>query len=260
VEAMTGPELVVVTGAGSGMGRDIAVDQARLGRHVVLVGRRRDPLEQTAAAGAAAGVDAGAFTVVAADTSTTAGAQELVAAVAGRPVTGVVAAAGGQGDFRAHDAAQGGAASADQAWTEALRKNLFTAVLPVEALLPLMAEGSGRIVLIGSTSGSDGSGGPYATAKAALAGYGRDLAVRAGARQITANTVAPGFVADTEFFEAGGLGDGDRFIEDVAAQTLVGRVGRPADVTSAVRWLLASDAGWVTGQTIVVSGGTVLAR
>jgi 3-oxoacyl-[acyl-carrier protein] reductase len=255
-----GPELVVVTGAGSGMGRDIALDQSARGRHVVLVGRRTEPLEETAAAAVAAGAQPDHYTVVAADASTVSGTETLLTALESlgeQPIIGLVAAAGGQGDFinpgsRLDDV--------ERAWDAALRKNFYSALLPVEALLPRMSDGAGRIVLISSTSALDGRGGPYATAKAALAGYARDLAVRAGTRGITANTVAPGFVAATDFFTAGGFGDSESMIEAAAARTLVGRVGAPADVTAAVRWLLGADAGWVTGQTVVVSGGTDLAR
>jgi len=253
-------DLIVITGAGSGMGRDIALDQVTLGRDLVLVGRREQPLAETADLAASAGAHPGRCTVVPADTSTTDGVRQLLAALADlgqQRITGVVAAAGGQGDFSRPGAAL---EEVEQAWGAAMRKNFYSALLPVEALLPRMPDGAGRIVLISSTSALDGRGGPYATAKAALAGYGRDLAVRAGARGITANTVAPGFVAATEFFTAGGFGGADSMVEGAAAATLVGRVGAPADVTAAVRWLLGADAGWVTGQTVVVSGGTDLAR
>lgn len=151
-------------------------------------------------------------------------------------------------------------ADVDTAWSEALRKNLFSAVLPIEAVLPLMPDGLGRIVLIGSSAGLDGAGGPYATAKAALSGYGRELARRAGARGITANTLSPGFVAATGFFEAGGYGDSAPMIDAAAAGTLIGRVGHPRDITAAVRWLIADDGGWITAQTIAVNGGSVIVR
>lgn len=244
-------EMVIVTGAGSGMGRAIALDQAAQGRHVVLVGRRREPLEETASMAA----DGASCTVVAADTSTLEGVQALVEAVGRREVVGFAAVAGGQGEFKNPPSSVEGV---DEAWTQALRKNLFSAVLPIEAVLRSMAEQRGRILLISSTSGLDGRGGPYATAKAALAGYGRDLAVRAGKRGVTANTIAPGFVADTGFLDAGGYQRSQQMLDAVTAQTLVGRVGRSADVTAAARWLLDPDAGWVTGQTVV--GGTEMAR
>lgn len=247
------PSLIVVTGGGTGMGRDIALDQAALGHDVLIVGRRPEPLDETRSLAG----DSSRVLVVTADTSTPEGVATLVSAVDGRPVRGFVANAGGQGDFKSPGMTP---ADIDAAWTGALRKNLFSAVLPIEALLPLMPDTHGRIVLIGSTAGLDGAGGPYAAAKAALAGYGRDLAIRAGRRGITANTVTPGFVEATGFFLAGGYGDSTPMIEAAASHTLVGRVGHPRDVTAAVRWLVAEDAGWVTGQTIAVNGGSHIVR
>lgn len=245
--------LVVVIGGGTGMGRDIALDQVRLGRDVLIVGRRADPLVQTQRSAA----DPGRISTVVADASTVDGVSRILDSVGDRRITGVVAAAGGQGGFRRPGT---DLPAIEGAWTDALRVNLFTVVLPVEGLLPRLLDTEGRIVLIGSTAGLDGGGGPYSTAKAAVAGYGRDLAIRAGARGITVNTLAPGFVADTDFFDAAGLGDSSPMIATAAARTLVGRVGQPEDITASVRWLLSSEAGWVTGQTIAVDGGTVMLR
>jgi 3-oxoacyl-[acyl-carrier protein] reductase len=251
---MTYPSpLIVVIGGGTGMGRDIAHDQVALGHDVLIVGRRKEPLEETQQSSEAPE----RILAVVADASTTAGTDAIVAAVGDRPVRGIVAAAGGQGSFR-----QPGSEviAIEEAWTTALQVNLFTVVLPVEALLPKLLDAEGRIVLIGSTAGLDGAGGPYATAKAAVAGYGRDLARRVGKRGITANTIAPGLVTDTNFFEAGGCDDVSPLLPGIAEQTLVGRVGQPQDISAAVRWLLGQDAGWVTGQTIAVDGGTVMVR
>ncbi|MDD7928586.1 SDR family NAD(P)-dependent oxidoreductase [Microbacterium thalli] len=245
--------LIVVIGGGTGMGRDIAHDQVTLGRDVLIVGRRAESLEEVARSSSA---PQRVFTVVA-DASTADGAAAISDAVGDRRVQGIVAAAGGQGGFK-----QPGQApeDLDDAWSTALRVNLFTAVLPVETLLPKMLDNEGRVVLIGSTAGIEGAGGPYATAKAALAGYGRELARRVGERGITSNTIAPGFVDNTEFFESGGFGDSSTMTDAAAARTLIGRVGRPRDVTASVRWLLSKDGGWITGQVIAVDGGTVMVQ
>jgi len=245
--------LVVVIGGGTGMGRDIARDQASLGRDVLIVGRRAEALDETQQSTSGPGQ---VLTVVA-DASTPNGATTILDAVGDRPISGLVAAAGGQGTFS--KPADEPSEIAD-AWATALQTNLMTAVLPVEVLLPKILDTAGRIVLIGSTAGLNGTGGAYGAAKAAVAGYGRELSIRAGKRGITVNTLAPGFVAGTGFFEAGGYGDSAPMIAGAAAQTLVGRVGQPEDITASVRWLLSDEAGWVTGQTITVDGGTVMLR
>ena len=240
----------IVTGGGTGIGRDIALTLARRGEHVTVVGRRRAPLD--AVAGEA---PEGSVQVVAADLGTADGAELLAEDVRGRGVVGIVAAAGGQGDFMR---LAPGARAAEVAWTDALQKNLMSAVLPIEAVAPELVDGRARVVLISSTAGLDGQGGPYATAKAAMHGYAMDLARRLGGREITANVVAPGFIADTEFFEAGSIVKNQEMVDASASRTLVGRVGRPVDITACVMWLLSEDGGWTTGQVISPNGGTVL--
>lgn len=242
--------VTIVTGAGSGMGRAVARSLLADGQHVVLVGRREEALRETAGDHA----DGASALIVAADLSTSEGAATLASTLGGQAIRAFVAAAGGQGDFYKPEFT---VEEADTDWNAALRKNLFTAVLPIEAVLPRIEKG-GRIVLIGSTSGVDGKGGPYATAKAALHGYCRDLAQRAGKRAVCVNVVAPGFVADTEFFEAGGIGDASKMVDQVAAETLVGRVGTTQDIVGCVRWLLSDSGGWVSGQIISPNGGQVL--
>ena len=73
-------------------------------------------------------------------------------------------------------------------------------------------------------------------------------------------TIAPGSVADTEFFKAGGFGDSSKMIDMVAAQTLLGRVGKPDDIVGCIDWLLSESGAWTTGQTISINGGKVLVR
>lgn len=244
--------ITIVTGAGSGMGRALALSQVAKGNPVLAVGRREGPLRETARLSD----DPALVTVATGDLGNPDDVEAIVASLGDRPVRAVVAVAGGQGTFKD---ASGGVRAAETAWTEALRKNLFSAILLIEGVLARIEDG-GRIVLIGSTAGLDGEGGPYATAKAALHGYGRDLARRVGERGITVNTIAPGFVGGTEFFEAGGYGDPSKMVDAVAAKTLLGRVGTPDDIVGGIEWLLSPGAAWLTGQTISINGGSVLVR
>lgn len=242
--------LTIVTGAGSGMGRDITLSLVAAGRPVLAVGRREQSLKETASLSA----DPALVSIATGDLSVASDVESIVQAMDDQTLQAIVATAGGQGDFKEPGSS---VTAIEGAWAEALEKNLFSAVLLIEAALPRMEE-DGRIILIGSMAGLDGQGGPYATAKAALHGYARDLARRAGKRRITANVIAPGFVAETEFFEAGGFGDSAKWVDMVAKQTLVGRVGKPDDITACAEWLLSSRAGWVTGQTISINGGSLL--
>lgn len=242
--------LTIVTGAGSGMGRAIALSLVAAGQPVLAVGRREEPLRETASLSA----NPQLVSIATGDLSVITDVEAIVRSLGDRSLRAVVATAGGQGDFKQPGSS---VAAIHNAWSDALGKNLFSALLLIEAVLARMEE-DGRIILIGSTAGLDGQGGPYATAKAALHGYARDLARRAGKRRITANAIAPGFVAETEFFEAGGYGDGTKFVDWATAQTLVGRVGKPDDITACAEWLLSPRAGWVTGQTISVNGGSLL--
>jgi 3-oxoacyl-[acyl-carrier protein] reductase len=240
---------VVVSGAGTGIGRAVALRLAAAGRHVTLVGRRRDPLE---AVGEETGGD-----LVAADVSTEAGAASVAEAVAaaGRGCTGLVAAAGGLAG-----AAPSGSPLRDVRadWQASFESNVLTAVLLVEALRPELERRSGRVVVLSSVAALRGSGGgPYGAMKAALHAWTYDLARELGAHGGTANAVAPGFVPDTEFW-AGRLTDESR--AGRAAQTLVGREGTPDEVASLIAWLLGPDGGWVTGQILSPNGGVVLGR
>jgi len=245
--AATPRPTVVVSGGGTGMGAAVARRLAAEGRHVTVVGRRRDPLAATA------GRDGD---LVVADLATVEG-PALVAdhlAQAQRRCVGVVAAAGGltpggEGpDLKA----------VREGWQAAFESNVLTAVLLVEALRDHLAEAGGRVVLVSSVAALRGSGaGPYGAMKAALHAWMFDLARQLGRSGGTANVVAPGFVPDTGFW-AGRLTEGMR--ADRVSQTLVGREGRPDEVASLIAWLLGPDGGWVTGQVLSPNGGAVLGR
>jgi len=241
---------VVVSGAGTGIGRAVVTRMVRDGRHVTAIGRRREPLEAVRAACADGTVD-----VVPADVATEAGATAVAEQVraAGRACAGVVAAAGG---ISPSDGAS--LAEVRQDWQACFEANVLTAVLLVEALRPHLDASAGRVVLLSSVAALRGSGGgPYGAMKAALHAWVFDLARDLGVHGGTANVVAPGFVPDTEFW-AGRLSDESRARR--AAQTLVGRAGTPDEVAGLIGWLLGPDGGWVTGQILSPNGGVVLGR
>jgi NAD(P)-dependent dehydrogenase (short-subunit alcohol dehydrogenase family) len=248
---MNSPDMIVVSGAGTGIGRAAARRLVTGGFHVLAVGRRPDPLERLAKE-LAPHVD-----TVSADLATVAGAEAVADGVraAGRRCAGAVAAAGG---LSPGGEGAPGLDGARQDWLAAFESNVLTAVLLVEALREALDRDGGRVVLLSSVAALRGSGGgAYGAVKAALHGFSYDLARELGAHGGTANVVAPGFVPDTEFWAGRLTGESRR---ERAAQTLVGREGTPEEVASLIAWLLGPDGGWVTGQVLSPNGGVVLGR
>ena len=116
----------------------------------------------------------------------------------------------------------------------------------------MLPRGHGRIINVSSIVGLSGYRGltVYGATKAALDGFTRALAREVGARGITVNSVAPGYLR-TEMTH--GL-DEDQ-LEQIARRTPAGRLGEPADVVHAVRFLASDDAEFVSGHVLVVDGG-----
>ncbi len=126
-----------------------------------------------------------------------------------------------------------------------------------QKFLPLLNDG-GRIINISSslTRISAPNVSAYASMKAAVETYTRYLANELGARQITANSVAPGAIA-TDF--AGGSTKSDENTRNaIASTTALGRVGEPEDIGGVVAFLCTAEAGWVNAQRIEVSGGRMI--
>lgn len=248
---MSSGKTVVVSGAGSGIGRAVTTRLIREGFHVTAVGRRKEPLDELAGE-LGPGVDA-----VAADVATELGALSVASKVesAGVACAGVVAAAGG---LIPDAACQDRLTAIRQDWQNSFESNVLTAVMLTEALREQLERDAGRVVLLSSVAALRGSGGgPYGAMKAALHGWVFDIAAQLGPSGGTANVVAPGFVPDTEFWA-------DRLTPESrqrrASQTLTGREGTPEEIASLIAWLLGPDGGWMTGQILSPNGGVVLGR
>ncbi|GAC1508799.1 MAG: hypothetical protein NVS2B16_06200 [Chloroflexota bacterium] len=141
-------------------------------------------------------------------------------------------------------------------WDRTLDTDLKGAFLVTKAALrPLVKQRWGRIVNISSVAGLAGNAGlaAYSAAKAGLIGMTRSVAREVATRGITVNVVAPGWIA-TEMT--------DRYPEEtrarMVAQVPMGRLGTVDDVAAVVRFLAGDDAGYITGQTLVVDGGMVM--
>lgn len=126
-----------------------------------------------------------------------------------------------------------------------------------QKLLPLLADNA-RIVNVSSglTRFARQGYAAYASMKGAVEVLTRYLAQELGPRGITVNVVAPGATATD--FAGGAIRDNERLRAHLASQTALGRVGRPEDISGVVSAMLADRTGWITGQRIEASGGTVL--
>jgi 2-hydroxycyclohexanecarboxyl-CoA dehydrogenase len=144
-----------------------------------------------------------------------------------------------------------------QDWRKLIAVNLEAVLATTHAALPSMqAAGFGRIVNIASEAGRQGSRGAavYAAAKGGVIAFTKSIARENGGKGITANVVAPGPI-DTPLTRAAVAKGGDKLMHAMTAATFVGRLGTPDEVAAAVAFLVSDAAGFITGETLGVSGG-----
>ena len=242
--------VALVTGSSRGLGRAIAVRLADDGLAVAVNGLRDDArLEEVAAAIRGRGGVAEAF---AADVTDAGQVDELVAAIAARlgPVSVLVLNATGPQPEAPLDAVT---------WDDHLDQLRFFVESPLllgRAVLPAMrAQRFGRIVHVDSEVADRPPPGrsAYATAKSAQIGLMRAWARELAPHGVTVNTVAPGFVPVERHADVG-AGARAAYLATVPA----GRMGTPEDVAATVAFFASGDAGFVTGQRLLVDGGRSL--
>jgi 3-oxoacyl-[acyl-carrier protein] reductase len=237
---------VVVTGGSKGIGRGIAQVFARSGANVTIAGR-----DQAALAAAASTLDGEPFTVTA-DVSRPDDCRRLAQAAVDR-FGGIDVLCANAGIFPEARLADMTEAQFDEVFDTNVKGTFFT----VQACLPaLAASGRGRVVVTSSITGPI-TGFPawshYGASKAAQLGFIRTAAIELAAQRITVNAVLPGNVY-TE-----GLADlGEDYLNQMRSAIPLGRLGDVADIGYACLFLASVEAGYITGQTIVVDGGQVL--
>jgi 3-oxoacyl-[acyl-carrier protein] reductase len=141
-------------------------------------------------------------------------------------------------------------------WDTVINTNLKGAFNFVKAVQrPMIKQRSGRIINISSVIGLIGNAGQtnYAASKAGLIGFTKSLARELASRNITVNSVAPGFI--TTDMTAGLPDDIKKAIQ---ARIPLGKTGQPEDVASAVAFLASAEANYITGQVLCVDGGMVM--
>jgi 3-oxoacyl-[acyl-carrier protein] reductase len=238
---------VVVTGGGTGIGRAVATRFAEAGDHVTIVGRRREVLQATAEE-LRTEYDFD-VTPVACDLADPDDVEAVLDRLPGR-IDVLVNNAGSR-----ELAVGAGPHGALARWRGDFERNVLTAVLVTESARDRFPEG-GRVITVTSVAALRG-GGSYGASKAALHAWNHSLAAQLGPQGVTCNVVAPGTVAGTEFFGAR-LNDAE--LTRRAGLTLIGRVGRPADVAAAVVFLASPEAGFITGEILQCNGGELLGR
>jgi len=238
-------KIAIVTGAGQGIGRAIAVKFAAEGATVVVT-----DLDEAAASETADGLP-GAVAIPADVTD-----RAVVAAM-----TGQVVQRFDRIDVLVNNAGWDKAspfADSDPAdWDRAIAVNLYGVLHTAKAVLPVMAsQGSGAVVNLGSDAGRVGSSGEavYSAAKGGVIAFTKSLAREMARHQVRVNCVCPG-PTDTALFASFA---GPKLREALTRAIPFRRLAQPEDVANVVAFLASDEASFVTGQTISVSGGLTM--
>jgi 2-hydroxycyclohexanecarboxyl-CoA dehydrogenase len=144
-------------------------------------------------------------------------------------------------------------------WDRVIAINLYGVLHGCKAVLPLMVEqGHGSLVNIASDAGRVGSSGEavYSAAKGGIIAFTKSVAREMARHRINANCICPG-PADTALFASIG-GDDPKLREALTRAIPFRRLAEPADVANAVAFLASDEAGYITGQTVSVSGGLTM--
>jgi 3-oxoacyl-[acyl-carrier protein] reductase len=244
-------KVAVVTGAARGIGAAVAVKLAADGMAVAVVDLEESAGKETVERITAAGGRAIALGADVANAEAVQGAVERVAKELGPPVV-LINNAGVIRDNLLFK-------MTEDDWETVMAVHLRGAFLMTRAVQKYMTEAKwGRVVNLSSTSALGNRGqANYSAAKAGLQGFTKTIAIELGQFGVTANAIAPGFIASemTAATAARRGIDFETFKEGAAQQIPVRRVGQPEDIAHTVSFLVSEGAGFVSGQVIYVAGG-----
>jgi 3-oxoacyl-[acyl-carrier protein] reductase len=241
-------QIAVITGAGRGIGRAIALKFAGEGADIACVSRTAENAEKVAAEVRALGRKAWAYAVDVSDAAAVAAAGEKITQDAGK-VDILVNNAGVTRDGLIMRMSE-----AD--WDAVLNTNLKGAFLFTQALSRgFLKRRSGRIINIASVIGLIGNAGQcnYAASKAALIGFTKSIAKEFASRGITANALAPGFI-ETDMTATLTPEMKAELLQRIPLRSL----GQAGDIAEAALFLVSPGARYITGQVLTVDGGMVM--
>jgi 2-hydroxycyclohexanecarboxyl-CoA dehydrogenase len=247
-------KIAIVTGGASGIGRAIALRLASEDVRTVIFDLDGDGAEQVAAEARAAGGDCTARRCDITDYDAVQAAAAATEAEIG-PVDFLVNNAGWDLPVNFLD-------STPDFWAKIIAINLMGPIHMHHAVVARMAKrGAGRVVNIASDAGRVGSSGEavYSACKGGIIAFTKTLARELARSGVTLNTVCPG-PTDTPLFDRfkAASADGAKIADGLARAIPLRRLGRPDDYPGIVAFLLSDDAGFITGQTVSVSGGLTM--
>ena len=241
-------KVAVVTGAGRGIGRAVAIAYAKMGANVVCVSRTQENSTKVATEIEALGQNSWAFAVDVSDTSAVESSAKNILEATGK-VDILVNNAGVTRDNLLMR-------MSEEEWDTVLNTNLKGAFNFTKAFTrPFMKQRSGRIINIASVIGLIGNAGQsnYAASKAALIGFTKSVAKELAPRGITANAIAPGFIET----------DMTAVLDEKVRGSIIDRIpmnrfGSPEDIANTAIFLALESTNYMTGQVLTIDGGMVM--
>ncbi len=253
-------KVAIVTGAGSGIGRAIAVRLGGEGARVAIAGQRRERLEETVRLIESGGGVAHAFACDVADADQVRRMVQAAVTPHGRLDILVNSAARN----RPGQAVAERVAELSEAWWAAtMDVNLTGAFLCCKyALQEMLRSGGGSIINIASTSGVTGNWnqGAYVASKHGLVGLTRSIALDYAAQGVRANAICPGFIETERSLQFSALNRSADWRAKKLAEIPLGRLGRPEEVAHLAAFLASNEAAYITGAVIPIDGGTAARR